>query len=285
MARKTINLIGTGRVGQTIFRLLADTGDYDIQDVYSRTTAKADAAVDFIGAGTTVTALEMMRPADIWFVTVPDTQISTVAGELAAVVSERPAIAIHCSGFLPASALQPLGERGWKLVSAHPVLSFADPAISIDHFAGIYCGLEGDPEGVETAAGLFSRIGARPFAIKTSGKALYHAAAVLSNNLTVVLQAAAREAWAEAGVPEEVIGDLHAGLLRSGLENVLALGPAEALTGPAARNDWSVVERQHRAVEAWHPEMGAAYIELSRMARRLKAGGSTLPAADDKDDA
>lgn len=288
--RPRLNLVGAGSVGITLFRVFAGSGLFDIQDIYGRDEARLARALSFIGAGHATKSLAAMRPADIWFVTVPDTRIAEVARDLAAAAPAGsamagPATAVHCSGFLPASELAPLAALGWSLASAHPVMTFADPGASARAFPGTCCGMEGDADAVRRVASALEAVGARPFTIRPGGKALYHAAAVLSNNLAVVLQALAREAWAEAGVPAGIAPDLNAALLSSTARNVNALGPAEALTGPAARGDWSVVERQARAVETWHPDAGPAYRSLSLLARRLKRTGSTLHPVEEERDA
>lgn len=269
-----LNLIGGGNVGQTICRLIAHTGLYEVQDIANRSFEKAVVAAAFIGTGRPVEALSEMRSADIWLITVPDTKISEVAETLAG-CRHDPAIAMHCSGFLPALEMAALGEQGWHLASAHPVLTFSDPDVSVRQFAGSFCGLEGDTGAIKTLAPMLSAIGARCFPVNSDAKAVYHAAAVIANNLTTVLQAVAQEAWAQAGVPEEIAHDLHAVLLRSTVDNTLALGPQTALTGPAARGDTSLVTQQHAAIAAWHPEAGQAYDVLSTMATRLKKTGKT----------
>lgn len=270
----TLNLVGAGNVGQTLCHLLARAGVCDVQDITNRTPQKAVDAAAFIGAGRPVVAMQDMRPADIWLITVSDTSIAKVAADLAA-CDHPPAIAVHCSGFLPAAEMAPLGVKGWHLASAHPVASFADPTVSVTQFRDTYCGLEGDDAAVATLGPLLSAIGAQCFEIRSDAKAIYHAAAVLSNNLTTVLQALALEAWAKAGVPADATHALHTALLKSTVENTLALGPQAALTGPAARGDMDVVTRQHAAVAAWHPEAGRAYDVLSTMATRLKQTGKT----------
>jgi predicted short-subunit dehydrogenase-like oxidoreductase (DUF2520 family) len=272
--KTTLNLVGAGNVGQTLCHLIARAGVCDVQDITNRTPKRAVEAAQFIGAGRPAASVQDMRPADIWLITVSDTAIASVASDLAA-SGHPPAIAIHCSGFLPASEMAPLGESGWHLSSAHPVASFADPTVSITQFRDTYCGLEGDKTAVATLEPLLTAIGARCFPVRSDAKAIYHAAAVLSNNLTTVLQALALEAWQEAGVPAEATHALHAALLKGTVENTLALGPQAALTGPAARGDTDVVARQHAAVTAWHPEAGRVYDALSTMATRLKRTGKT----------
>lgn len=269
MAR-TINLVGAGRVGQTLCHLAAQSDGWQVQDIVTRSADKAGQAAAFIRGGRPLTSLSEARPADLWLITVPDTQIAATAADLAA-LGRTPSLALHCSGFLPATEMAALA--GWRLASAHPVFSFADPAVSVRHFAGTLVGIEG--EALDLVRAFFAATGARCFDLRSEAKAIYHGSAVIANNLTTVLQALAQEAWGEAGVPLEVMSELHAGLLRSTVENVLTLGPQAGLTGPAARGDLRVVTEQQAAVAAWHPQAGEVYRLLSTMAMTLKAKGHT----------
>jgi predicted short-subunit dehydrogenase-like oxidoreductase (DUF2520 family) len=70
-----------------------------------------------------------------------------------------------------------LADAGWRLASAHPVFSFANPAIAIGNFPGTLCGIEGDVPAMSVAQRLFETIGARSFPIRTEAKAIDHAAA------------------------------------------------------------------------------------------------------------
>jgi predicted short-subunit dehydrogenase-like oxidoreductase (DUF2520 family) len=124
---------------------------------------------------------------------------------------------------------------------------------------------------------LLAEIGGECFAVPTESKPLYHAAAVFSSNFMAVLQAIAREGWAAAGVPAALIPSIHAALLRGSVDNLLALGPAKAITGPAARGDEAVVAAQGALVSQWHPEAGEIYRVMSVLARRLATTGSTCP--------
>src|SRR5690606_8128668 len=120
----------------------------------------------------------------------------------------------HCSGFFPADALGALRRHGLRLASAHPSLNFASPRTGVSQFAGTPCGLEGDPDAVAVVRELLSGIGGQCFDVATGSKSLYHAAAVFCSNFTVVLQGIAREAWRDAGVPDELIPRLNEALLR-----------------------------------------------------------------------
>ncbi|QIE42295.1 DUF2520 domain-containing protein [Rhodobacteraceae bacterium SC52] len=272
-----VNIIGPGRVGRTLMALVSGAPDYEVGDVYSATPASAIAATAAIGTGRAVSHLKDMGPADIWILSVPDDQIGHVAQDLAQHLDSAapPRVAMHCSGFLPSSVLAPLRDLGWPIASCHPVLSFADPLIAKQQFPGTCCAIEGTEDAVPVVTELVAAIEGIPFTINADNKAIYHAAAVFSNNFTTVLQAIAREAWAESGVPDDIARKLGDTLLRGTSESVARLGPAGALTGPAARGDTSVLHVQEEKVADWHPDAAQLYAMLSQMARRLKEHGTT----------
>lgn len=270
--RPTLNLIGAGRVGQTLGRLWHTQGVMQIQDVLTTSAASAAAAAGFIGAGRAVSAADALRPADYWLLAVPDRQIGAAARSVAA-LELPPATVFHASGALAAGELAPLRAPGWQLASAHCILSFATPASAVQQFAGTPCALEGDAAAVSALQPLFAAIGAQCFTLASEHKLLYHAAAVFGTNFLPVLQATAESLWQESGMPTELLPHLRATLLRNAVDNVLRLGPAGALTGPAARGDRALVQRQGQALAQWDVSTGAAYAALSELAARLARDG------------
>ena len=277
---QSVNVIGAGKVGRTLMSLTRDAAGYTLGDIADCREESARAAVQAIAAGQVVASVAEMRPADLWFLTVPDDAIAETARKLAGVsgrahgetAAPRP-VAVHCSGFLSSEALAPLRDRGWLTASCHPVRSFADPDLAARQFPGTLCGVEGDADAVARIEAFVSALGGRPFAVNAEKKALYHAAAVFSNNFTVVLQAVAMEVWQEAGVATDVAGELCASLLGGTATNVATLGPAAALTGPAARGDKNVLEIEERSLATWQPDAAVLYRDLSRLARSLKQTG------------
>ena len=282
----TLNLIGAGRVGQTLGQLWTRRGVLRVQDVLTRTRATAQAALDFIAPGAlaarAVARIADMRPADLWLLAVPDAQISACAQDLAALARQRgdaPALAFHCSGARGADLLQALGDVGWSVASAHPVLSFASAQTAVAQFAGTPCALEGDPAACATLRPLFTAIGGACFDVRSQDKLLYHAAAVLATNFAPVLQALAEDAWRATGMPDALVLRLRERLLRHAVDNIVALGPQRALTGPAARGDHAAIARQADVVADWDPQAAAAYRALSALALRLAGHASEPPQA------
>ena len=279
---KSINLIGAGRVGKTLGRAWHSGGAFYVQDVLTRSLPSAQQAVAFIGAGRAVTTLAEMRPADVWMVAVPDRQIAETAAALAQVFGsahhpdrrqpgQPTSIAFHCSGALDAAELEPLHAMRWQLASAHCLLSFADPGTALQQLAGTPCALEGDPLAIAALEPAFESLGVRSFGLRAEHKLLYHAGAVFATNFLPVLQDLAQQLWQGSGMPADMAAQLNRTLLRHAVDNLLLLGPAGAMTGPAARGDTALVQRQGDAVAQWSATAGEAYRALSQLASKLAA--------------
>lgn len=266
---KTVNLIGGGRVGQTLGRLLARDGQACVQDVLTRSQASAEQALAFIGAGRAVGHIADLRPADLWLLAVPDAQIAPVAVALAACGGLPAATVFHASGALSADLLSPLQNQGWRVASAHCLLSFASPALALQQFAGTPCALEGDAQALAELRPLFTRLGAQCFDVRSQDKMLYHAGAIFATNFLPVLQDLAEQLWQQSGMPAPMRQHLRASLLKNSVANITSLGPQAALTGPAARGDLALVTVQGQAVLQWNEDAGQAYRALSALARQL----------------
>lgn len=266
---KTINLIGGGRVGQTLGRLLSQDGQVRVQDLLTRSQASAEHALAFMGSGRAMGHMTDMRPADLWMLAVPDAQIAPVAAALAACDGLPAATVFHASGALSADLLKPLQNKGWRVASAHCLLSFASPALALQQFAGTPCALEGDAQALAELRTLFTRLGAQCFDVRTQDKMLYHAGAIFATNFLPVLHDLAEQLWQHSGMPQPMVQHLRASLLQNAVDNITRLGPQAALTGPAARGDTALVAAQGQAVQQWNASAGQAYQALSALARQL----------------
>ncbi|MES2325211.1 MAG: Rossmann-like and DUF2520 domain-containing protein [Pseudomonadota bacterium] len=270
-----VNLVGAGKVGRVLGRLLAASGMV-VQDVLTRSLASAQDAVDFIGAGRAVGSMDQLRPADIWLLAVSDDQIAPVCAQLAASYSLEGSVVFHCSGAKASDELR--AATGALVASVHPVRSFADPAHVAAHFKETFCGVEGDPRALAVLMPAMQAIGARVVPIDAAAKTVYHAASVFASNYLVTVMDAALRAYEAAGIAPDVARALAAPLATETLANVLAMGPQAALTGPVARGDMATVARQQAALAAWEGESGALYGALAdatvRLAQRRDAQNS-----------
>jgi predicted short-subunit dehydrogenase-like oxidoreductase (DUF2520 family) len=267
---QTLNIIGAGRVGQTLGRLWQQSGVFALQDVLTHSAASAQAACDSIGAGNPVTNMAQMRATDVWMLAVPDAQIAAIAEALAEhAPASQPPVVFHCSGAQSSASLAPLAALGWHTASAHCILSFAAVEAAVLQFPGTACALEGSAPAIAALHAAFSAIQARCFEVASQDKLLYHAAAVFATNFLPVIQSVAEDAWLASGVPQDLLPGLRTSLLANAVANITRLGPANALTGPAARGDVAAIARQADAVTQWDAKAGAAYEALSALALRL----------------
>ena len=111
-------------------------------------------------------------------------------------------------------------------------------------------------------------------------RAAYHAAACIASNHLVALMGQVERVAASAGLDL----DAFVGLARAALTDVAELGPAAALTGPAARGDEATLDRHRRTLDGAEVPGYEAGVALARRlvsepVRRLDPP-TTDPAAD-----
>lgn len=279
---KCLNIIGAGRVGRALARRWRERETFAVQDVVARTPHGTRSAVAFIGAGRAVEWIEDMQPADVWMLTVPDDKIVHVCKVLAESGRLRAGdVVFHCSGALPSTDLASAAAQGALTASVHPLKSFADAETAAHSFAGTHCAAEGDPGALSVLKPAFEHAGAVVLEIDAAQKPVYHAASVLVCNCLAALMEAGLRCYGKSGLKRETAAAMMEPLVRETIANVFRMGPAAALTGPVARGDASVIERQVAALSQWDPQieaiyraLGAVTVELARV--QGKADATTL---------
>jgi len=190
--------------------------------------------------------------------TVPDAAVA----EVAAAFPRTDAVVAHVSGACDLDVLAPHERVG----SIHPLMSLPDSETGsrrlLDHctFA-----VDGDPLMTELATAL----GGRSIEVPGPERALYHATAAIAANHLTALCAQVESLAAEVGVPV----DAYWTLMSTTLDNVADIGPAAALTGPAARGDWDTIRAHLAALPTGDDRR--LYLALCERAARL--AGHDLP--------
>jgi predicted short-subunit dehydrogenase-like oxidoreductase (DUF2520 family) len=146
-----------------------------------------------------------------------------------------------------------------RRAAVHPLMALPDgPTGARRLLAGGWFAVAGD----ELAETLVTDLGGRAFTVADEHRAAYHASAVVASNHLVALLGQAERIAATAGVPFEALLDL----VHSTIANVVELGPAAALTGPAARGDQATIVRH---LEVLADDEKPAYRALAEQAARL----------------
>jgi predicted short-subunit dehydrogenase-like oxidoreductase (DUF2520 family) len=211
----TVRVVGAGRAGGALATALGRIGWPC--DVLGR-DAEVGRAADGV---------------DLLVLAVPDGSIAAVAASVEPVAST---VVAHLAGSLGLDVLAPHARRA----AVHPLLALPNAAVGADRLlGGAWFAVAGDA----IAEQLVAALGGRSFTVEDRDRAAYHAAAVIaSNHLVALLDQVS--AVAPLGVPF----DAYLDLVRSTVENVAALGPVAALTGPAARGDAATIERHLAAL-------------------------------------
>jgi predicted short-subunit dehydrogenase-like oxidoreductase (DUF2520 family) len=257
-----------------------DIGTLRIGCIRNRSLESAKEAAGFIRGGTPVANAAEVTPAEVILIATPDDAIEEAAIRLAQSDVLRPGdLVFHASGSLSSAILAPVRAAGAHVGNVHPIHSFADPARSVDSFVGTHCALEGDEAALPLLQAAFSAIGGQVFHIDGEQKLLYHASTVFAANYLVALLEVSRRCLAQAGVTGDAL-DLVRPMVLKTADNVFAGNPVQALTGPIARGDTGVVERQLAALEAWDGEVATLYRVMGRVATELsEQKGTARPEA------
>ncbi|GAB4167844.1 MAG: Rossmann-like and DUF2520 domain-containing protein [Wenzhouxiangellaceae bacterium] len=276
MARVKLNVIGCGRVGRVLVRAWHVAGVVEPGWIMNRSLESAEQAVAFIGAGRAVGRPEAADD-ELLMVAVPDGTFEALADALglSAPLADR---AFHVSGAVSAEVLRPLARR---VASVHPVCPFADPETAQQRLAGCWAVAEGDEALVDELLPLFDRLGMRTLVASLADKRLYHAGTIAASNFLTVTAALACDLLVHSGLEAARAREIVVSLMRSALDNVQALGPVQALTGPVERGDVAAVNRIVEALGALDGGQRRLFVALVGGAAELaerKLGPDRRPA-------
>ena len=269
-----VAIVGAGRVGSTIGRLLHQNG-WRIGPVITRSMRTARAARRRIGSGQPLVGLsEAVLTADLILIATPDRAIAETAEALAQIANSkawRGKIVLHTSGALGSAVLKPLALRGAEIGSLHPLQTFSGH--TVPSLAGCTCAIEGTPVALRMARRISRELGGVPVVLPSRRKAAYHVAAALAAGHVLAVMETAVRILVKAGFPRQRAVRAVLPLTRQTLANYERVGPREAWTGPLSRGDFGVIERHLEALRHFPREYREAYDALSRLALNVLANG------------
>jgi predicted short-subunit dehydrogenase-like oxidoreductase (DUF2520 family) len=234
-----VRVLGRGRAGGAFARALAAAGwDVDVRAAHEGDLSRAGDGVGLV------------------LLCVPDGAVAAVA----AAIGPGDAVVAHVAGSLGLDVLGPHRHRA----AVHPLASLPNAEVGAARLAsGATFSIAGDPgAGIDAARAVTDALGGRAIELPDSDRAAYHAAATVASNHLVALLAQVERTAGRAGVPL----DAYLPLVRQTVDNVEALGPLAALTGPAARGDEATLDA-HRGV--LDPGDVAAYDAMAALCRDM----------------
>ena len=297
--RPSVSIIGAGRVG-TALGLALKTANYRVEIVVTKHRVSARRAATLIGPQTVGLAeaqldelsrsqVASFNRASLIIIATPDDSIAPLAKRLATVFRFKsiglarrehsvPSVALHTSGALPSSALEPLRKLGFAIGSLHPLLSISDPKSGAELFSRAFFSVEGDAPAVSLARSIVHSLGGQTFGIAADAKALYHAAALTASPNMIALFDIALEMLGSCGLSRRRARQVLLPLVESTLANLKLQDPKRALTGPFKRGDAATIRKHIAAMRSANlPDALAAYALLGRRSLAIAKNQRTNP--------
>jgi predicted short-subunit dehydrogenase-like oxidoreductase (DUF2520 family) len=272
-----IAIVGSGRVG-TALGILWEIADHKV--VAASGSERTEKRIHrFLPTTSFLSSTDAASRGEVVVIGVPDDAIEPTCREIARSLTSGQTV-LHLSGSVALDALDAARAAGAAILSLHPLQTFPSVEAGVERMPGASVAVTATDEETEAlGTRLAEDAGGRPFPLQDEDKPLYHAGAVFTSNYMVTVLAAARDAFAAAGVPEPE--RVLAPLANATLHNALAGDPIFALTGPAVRGDVGTVERNLSALSDRSPELVKPYVILAELALALvERSGRTKPARD-----
>lgn len=250
-------IVGFGRVGGAIALGLQEAGwDVAVLPRSGDSVRKAASLRVFLADH------DDLRTAQLCVLAVPDSAVLPAMELVEDDLGPTTAL-VHCSGALPLTVFSSAHTRR-PVGSFHPLAAISDQRDSLSGHAVALASTDKTLHAhLQRMAGA---LGMSALEVPETGRAAYHAGAVLSAGLMVALLDGAVSALEEAGLDRLVALNALLPLSASALRGAQSRGLEKGLTGPVVRGDVGVVQSH---LEALPPELGSLYRLLSRRALRL----------------
>lgn len=247
--RKTIGIIGAGVVGTAVGVVLSQQG-YEVTGVYDIRPEATWQLVERTGCISLTSPEEVSRLADILFITTSDSAIKGVVDRLSDNMAfYEGQIVLHMSGAQSSEILDRAKPFGAKVLSVHPIQSFANPDRAIEVLPGSVFSIEGDKDAYDVAVGIVEALDGEYFFISREAKPLYHAGACVVSNYLVTLVDFGVKLLETTGIPKNMAVKALMPLINGTVHNIEKIGIPKALTGPIARGDVSTILRHLSCME------------------------------------
>jgi len=271
-----IGIIGTGVVGTAVGVVLNQKG-YEITGAYDIKAESTDQLVERISCTPHTSPQEVSRSADILFITTNDAAIGKVVDTLAdSGAFYDGQVVVHMSGAQSSEILDPAKDFGARVLSVHPLQSFANVDGAIKNLPGSVFSIEGDKDAYDVGVGIVEALDGEYFFIDRKAKPLYHAGACVVSNYLVTLIDFGLKLLESTGIPRSAGIRALLPLIQGTVNNIQNVGIPRALTGPIARGDLSTILKHLDCLEEMAPELMKLYSWLGFYTTQIAVEKGTI---------
>lgn len=226
-----IVIIGSGNVATHLGRALA--AEENVVQVYSRTIGNARLLADRVGCSATDSVADIVPDADVYVFSVKDDVLPALAGSIRS--TNPDAVFLHTAGSVPMEVFKGNAERYGVL---YPMQTFSkDREVC---FREVPCFVEAnDPATLQLALDLACRVSDNVRELSLEKRKTLHLAAVFACNFPNHCYHLAERILSDAGIDFSVMLPL----IDCTAQKVHSTEPRLAQTGPAVRNDQTIINR------------------------------------------
>lgn len=251
-----IVLIGAGNLATNLGKALVRNGHVVVQ-VFSRTEESAKALAELLGCPFTTSVEGIRKEADMFIVSLNDLALVNLSKELAK--GREGQLMVHTAGSIDMDVLQ-TDRRGvlypMQTFSKNKEVDFSEIPIFIE------ANVEDDFSAIETLSASLSH---KVYRLGSEDRKYVHLSAVFCCNFANHCFALSEKLLHEhGGVPFEVMLPL----IDETARKVHSLSPKEGQTGPAARWDTNVMDKQLGLLDS-DPRMKEIYALMSKSIHEL----------------
>lgn len=228
-------ILGGGKLGRALYSLLKS---HIHTYLWSRRSGKL------------LHQISEIQDADVIILCVSDHAIPHMRDEITKLKLKQSVNLLHSCGSMNAEKVFSGKLAAFSKATMHPLVAIrsaekGEELLPIAHWA-----IEGDELATKCAEGLVKQIGAKSFRIQSEKMSLYHLAAVIASNHSLLLWAGAKSLLEECELGKDKSEEILAPLIRSTVENYEHFGLPAGLTGPLMRGDDTTIDSHLNALDS-----------------------------------
>lgn len=243
-----IVILGAGSVA-THLAIALDKSGYKISQIYSRTSGSAELLSLKINSEFITDLKQLDTNADLYIIALKDSVVECLIRKLFV-----NGIVVHTSGTLPMAVLK---NMSFSYGVFYPLQTFSKSrSISFDHIP--VCIEASDYRTMQSIRLVAQNLTDKIYEIDSEQRQYLHLSAVFSCNFSNFMYVAAADILKSRNINFEILIPL----IREFLDKVSVMDPWDAQTGPAIRDDGSIISRQLELLDKF-PDYKEIYRQIT----------------------
>ena len=224
-----VTVLGSGNVGFHLINLFHSSTKIHLNEWYSRSLNSDDRVK-------VVNEIEKLSESDIYIICVSDNSIAEVSDN----IMFKNKLVVHTSGSTPYTSINKKNRRG----VFYPLQSFSKSQ-KLNYSEIPLCLEAENDEDLETLKNVSVLLKCKFYEINFEERKTIHLAAIISNNFTNFLFGLSKEIIDSKNLDFNILKPL----INETVNKIHKLDPSKAQTGPARRNDLSIMKMHENMLE------------------------------------